>query len=307
MAGALLGTFAGDALGAPFEGAPPVPGRDAAGRMGPGGGTLTYTDDTQLAIALATHLCDDPWVDPDGLARTFLEHYEAGRGYGAGMHGLVELWRSGMPVAEAATAIFADGSFGNGAAMRVAPVGVLWAHDGDALAEVAARQARVTHVHPLGVDGAVAQARAVGLAATSGSFGPEQIEAVADAAHEDELRERLQRAVDLIDRWDRDPGIGLADVADRLGNHVVAHRSVPAALWAAAVAADVPDGVALALGLGGDADTIAAMTGAVLGAAGTRHAVPGEWLERFEDGTRGRRHVLELAGRLADVAAGLSP
>ena len=53
-----------------------------------------------------------------------------------------------------------------------------------------------------------------------------------------------------------------------LGADVAAHRSLPAALWCAAVSADVAEAVTTALGLGGDADTTASMAGAVGGAAG---------------------------------------
>lgn len=102
-AGGLLGTFAGDATGAPWEGSQPEAGRSARG--------------------------EHPEVDQDELARTFLEHHEPGRGYGGGMLRLLDVWRSGTPVRQATTAVFPEGSFGNGAAMGAAPVGVLWAHD----------------------------------------------------------------------------------------------------------------------------------------------------------------------------------
>lgn len=305
-AGALLGTFAGDAVGGPWEGSPSVDGRGAADRVGRSldRGELTYTDDTQLTFALAEHLCDEPTVDPQGLAEVFLGHHEPGRGYGGGMLRLLEVWRSGTPVAEAATAVFPEGSFGNGAAMRVAPVGVLWSHDPERLDEVARRQASTTHVHPLGQAAAALQARAVGVAAARGHFGREELAELAPAVTEPELRRSFDAAVDLAARWRDDRGPTLREVAVRAGNEVVGHRSVPAALWAAAVAEDLPSAVELAVGVGGDADTIAAMAGAVAGAAGTRDAVPDAWFERFEDGARGRSYGLELAARLAAVPVG---
>lgn len=305
--GALLGTFAGDALGAGWEGAPAVDGRDDSGRLETvlDRGTLSYTDDTQLALALAVHLCDHPQVAPDVLARTFLDHYQPSRGYGPGMHALIGRWRTGTPIDEAATSTFAEGSFGNGAAMRVAPVGVLWAHDPSRLEAAARRQARVTHVHPLGVDAAVVQARAVGLAAVRGRFGAGELVELSQAAASAEIGGALDSAVALTERWPDDPELSLAEVAARLGNAVVGHRSVPAALWAAAVAEDLTGGIRLTLGIGGDTDTISAMTAAVLGAAATRTAIPAEWVARLEDGPRGRTYALDLARRLAGTAARL--
>ena len=57
-----------------------------------------------------------------------------------------------------------QGSFGNGGAMRVAPVGI-WAHrDPALLTQLAQNQATITHTHPLGVGGAVLQAASVAVA-----------------------------------------------------------------------------------------------------------------------------------------------
>lgn len=305
-AGALLGTFAGDALGARWEGSLPADGRSVGDRIerSLARGQLVYTDDTQLALALAEHLCDDPGVDPAGLARVFLAHHEPWRGYGGGMIRLLDVWRSGTPVEDAATAVFPEGSFGNGAAMRVAPVGVLWSHDPERLDEVARRQAATTHAHRLGQAAAALQARAVGVAGSRGRFGPDEMTDLARVVTEPELRDPLEAAVDLARRWADAPGTTLGEVAARAGNEVVGHRSVPAALWAAAVGDRFEDVVGLALGLGGDADTLAAMAGAVAGAAGTQRAIPSAWVDRFEDGERGRTYATRLAGRLAAVDVG---
>lgn len=238
-------------------------------------------------------------MEPSALVATILEHFEPWRGYGGGMLGLVGEWRRGVPPEEAATAIFPEGSFGNGAAMRVAPVAALWWHEPDTLADVARRQAEVTHAHPLGVDGAVLQARAVGRAAATAAFGGADLRALADTASSATLRDGIERATALAAAWPGDPDLTLAEVAAQLGNDVTAPRSVPAALWAAAVADTAAEVVELALGVGGDADTIAAMAGAVAGAAVGGAGLPGDWIARLEDGPRGRRYAVELAERLA--------
>lgn len=132
--GALLGTFVGDALGMPFEGLPhtsvPAAVEMVAARRGRG----TYTDDTQMMIALAESLIARGRVDEQHLARAFQEGYDPDRGYDGGTRRVFELWATGTPIASAAAQIFdGQGSRGNGAAMRIAPVAVLFCEDRERL------------------------------------------------------------------------------------------------------------------------------------------------------------------------------
>lgn len=298
--GVLLGTFVGDALGARWEGAPAVELAEARRRLEQSldTATLTYTDDTQLTLALAEHLCTHPEVNASALAHTFREHFEPHRGYARGMFGIIDAWDRGVGAADAATTVFPDGSFGNGAAMRVAPVGMVW-HDDPARAEAAARaQAQLTHAHPIGTDAAAAQAAAVAVAVNAGDFGFADVAALADGAATPELRKALGTAAST-------PAAptGLPDIAQRIGTGVLADQSVPAALWVAAAATSLEEAVVLSLGLGGDVDTVAAMACAVLGAALTDAAIPPVWLDLLEEGPRGRTYAVALSRRLAEAAA----
>jgi poly(ADP-ribose) glycohydrolase ARH3 len=297
-AGVLLGTFTADALGARWEGAPPTTLSGGTERLALSlrAPVLTYTDDTQLTLALAEHLRTAPDVDPQGLADLILDHVEEHRGYGGGMRRLLDVWRAGTDVEQAATAIFPDGSFGNGSAMRVAPVGVVHAGDAVRRAEVAARQARITHAHPIGLDAAQVQAHAVALAATREGFDRETIEELASGCGTAEMAAGLAAAA----REPHPTGVtDFAEVARRLGHEVLAHRSVPAALWIAAVAESFRDGMGIVLALGGDADTIGAMAGAILGAAGGVDVIPKPWIARLESGARGRPYAERLARELS--------
>ena len=299
--GVLLGTFVADALGARWEGAGAVDRTGARRRLAASleAEELRYTDDTQLTMALAEHLCTEPDVEPVGLVATFLDHFEDWRGYARGMHGIVAAWRQGMAPDAAATSVFPEGSFGNGAAMRVAPVGALHAGDLERAAGAATRQALLTHAHPVGVDAAVVQARAVAAAAASASFGRAELAAAAEGCATADLRQRLQIAADQAGHWNRTGDV--RDVASAIGTDVRASHSVAAALWIAAVAEDFEDGLVLALAVGGDVDTIAAMACAVLGAAAGTSAIPVAWTQRLENGPRGRDYALGLARRLTDA------
>jgi poly(ADP-ribose) glycohydrolase ARH3 len=288
--GALLGTFVGDALGMPFEGAAAsqIPARVemVAARRGRG----TYTDDTQMMIALAESLIERGRVEPHHLARAFQDAYDPERGYGGGTRRVVELWAAGTPVGDAAGQIFdGQGSRGNGAAMRIAPVAVRFAADPARLRDEAARSAHVTHAHAVGVDAAVVQAVAIGAALCA----EDALEAASAAAQTEEMADGLRHVRELLAK-SREPDEAHA----RLGSSSDARESVCAAIYAALAHETVAPALQYAVRLGGDTDTVAAMTGAVAGARHGASSIPGSWLDALEEGDRGRSHVEHLAIRL---------
>lgn len=293
--GALLGTFVGDALGMPFEGAPPLAAPEPLDMRSARLGRGTYTDDTETMIGLLEVLVEQGECDEEALARRFLEGHDPARGYGRGTLAVFELWRRGVSVEGAAGQVFAGGSFGNGAAMRIAPVAAHHAEDSDALAREAARSARVTHAHPLGVEGAVAQAFAIAAAVRD----EEPLAAAIAVSALPTLRARLERA-----RTGLDEGWPPERVAAELGNVVAAHESVPAAVLAGTAAPSFEDACTFAVRIGGDADTIAAMAGAIAGARFGASAIPERWLAGLEDEGRGRSHVERLAAVLWEAEAG---
>jgi ADP-ribosylglycohydrolase len=288
--GALIGTFVGDALGMPFEGLPrravPRSVEMTEARLGRG----TYTDDTQMMIALAESLIAQGRIDGPCLARAFLDAYEVDRGYGGGTRRVFELWRSGVAVALAASQVFdGQGSRGNGAAMRIAPVAVLFRDDHERLCVEAAASARVTHAHPVGVDGAVVQAAAIGAALRG-----EDILTVARAtARTPELRRALEVVEELL------AASSAAGVAHgSLMSSADAAESVAAALYAALAHERFETALQFAVRLGGDTDTVAAMAGAVAGARDGYHSIPTRWLAALEDGERGHSYVRTLTTSL---------
>jgi ADP-ribosylglycohydrolase len=122
-----------------------------------------WTDDTAMAIAIVEVLRDHQGIEQNALALRFAEHYaaEPRRGYGAGMHRLLPQLRAPRAWTAATRQLFGgQGSFGNGAAMRVAPLGAYFADDLPTLVDQARRSAEVTHAHPEGVAGAIAVALA---------------------------------------------------------------------------------------------------------------------------------------------------
>jgi poly(ADP-ribose) glycohydrolase ARH3 len=92
----------------------------------------------------------------------------------------------------------------------------------------------------------------------------------------------------------RDP----SEVQARLGNSFDARESVCAAVYSALAHPTFEVAVRFAVTLGGDTDTVAAMTGAIAGARHGAQSIPRRWLDALEDGKRGRSHVEWLAARL---------
>ncbi len=296
FAGCLLGLAVGDALGAPYEG---LTGMDIFYRFGPpdavvanpSGDTLYYTDDTEMTIGVAETLAECGTVDEDRLVRAFAENYHPERGYGQGARKIIERMQRAKDWRALANTVFPGGSFGNGAAMRVAPVGLLFAGDADEVWKQAAASALPTHTHPVGIEGAQVLALAVSLMVRCATFERKPF-----------YRALLARAVTEEFRWHLGVAAKLrpGDPVSGLGSTLHAHRSVVTAIACfAGSPGNFEAAVGLAIGLGDDTDTLAAMTGALVGAFAGAGAIPPALLAKLDDGpAKGRTHIAELAAKL---------
>ena len=274
--GVLVGTAVGDALGAPVEGHLHVP-RDYLESLVDDPPNLTYTDDTVMTVGVAESLVACGRFEGAHMAQTFADRYdrEPWRGYGAGPPQVFARLARGIAWDEAARSLFGgEGSYGNGAAMRVAPVALYAYPSQHKAAEIAHHTALITHTHPEGIDGAVMQAVAVtALLRQTSTDDPSEITSVLlSHARTSVFRNKLM----FIDRHIGDRP--LDEIADVLGTGIAAHTSVPTALACfLAHPDDFADAVTAAISLGGDTDTIAAMTGALAGAYHGYSAIPEPW------------------------------
>jgi len=117
------------------------------------------------------------------------------------------------------------------------------------------------------------------------------------AARSEELRTGLEDVRALLDK-PRKP----AEVRARLGSSSDARESVSAAIYSALAQPTFQEAIRFAVRLGGDTDTVAAMSGAISGARHGANSIPRRWLDSLEEGDRGRSHVEQLAARLAPPA-----
>jgi poly(ADP-ribose) glycohydrolase ARH3 len=274
--GCLLGVATGDAIGAPFEGLGPY---DIYQGFGASRGiidrppldALYYTDDTQMTIAVVECLLDTGGLDEGDLMERFVRNFQPERGYGPGARRLLEAACAGDDWRSLRHTIYPGGSFGNGAAMRAAPVGLAFRYDPDRVWDEAARSALPTHTHPIGIEGAQLVALAVALASCMEAFDrPEFFYELSRRATTDEFQWQLSVAADL------GPDVSPA----QFGNDLRADRSVVTSI---ACFAAYP---------GSYRD---AVSGAHLGV----DALPPAPLATLEDGPKGRSYIRHLAERLA--------
>lgn len=295
--GCLIGLAVGDATGAPYEGTPSwfiyKNGPASSIVETPTSEIRYYTDDTQMALGVAETLIECGQINEDELCKAFGRNYEPKRGYGQGARQLIETFINGGDRKELARTIFPGGSLGNGAAMRVAPIGLMFCDNLDLVAQQAELSALPTHTHPIAIDSARLIALAVALVVRERCF--------VRAAF---LKELMSRAQTEEFQWQLSIASQLSadDSIIGFGNGLEAHRSVVTAIVCFANSPDqYTDVISRAIGQGNDTDTLAAMAGAISGARLGIAGIPAHLVESLENKQKGRDYIKELAHQLFDA------
>jgi ADP-ribosylglycohydrolase len=290
-ADSLTGLSVGDALGAQYF----VPANDPAALLADGtvpDGVWEWTDDTDMACTVAAELIEHREIDQDRIATGFAARFDPYRGYGAGAVVVLHQIRDGMPWEQAATSTFPTGSYGNGAAMRIPPLGAFFAGDLDRAAGRAIRASEVTHAHPEGIAGAVVVAVATAFVAQARLDGVRPAPAeVFDAIKPYLLPGGTAKGLAVA----RTPSLLAASIEEAVwtlgnGSRVSAQDTVPFALWVATTRlTDYPAAIKACIEAGGDVDTTAAIVGGIVAAytgIGQRDddtvGVPTDWLAHRE-------------------------
>jgi len=224
----LVGLSVGDAFGTMLDGYGSSLAKRAAKRLISMKRPWRWTDDTAMAISIVEVLERAHAIDVDALAAAFDARFqrEPDRGYGAGAYGLLTRVATGAPWREEAARLFGGkGSFGNGAAMRAAPIGAYFAPDLERVRAEALRSAAPTHAHPDGAAGAVA----VAIAAALASRRALRIADVAEWTPPSKTRDKLRRADELGLDFD------VVAAGEELGTgaNITSQDTVPFAVWVA--------------------------------------------------------------------------
>jgi ADP-ribosyl-[dinitrogen reductase] hydrolase len=269
--GSLLGLAVGDALGTTLEFSdrdtqPPLTDIVGGGpfRLRPG----EWTDDTSMALCLADSLIACGGLDQRDLMERFLRWWQEGynshngRCFDIGIttrNALDRFQDSGDPIAGSTD----PNTAGNGSVMRLAPVALRWVNEPAEAIAAARAQSVTTHGAPAAVEGCALLADILIAAIVNGdkplvlrrrSAAEPSIEAIADGSWRGKSRNDIKSSGYVVD-------------------------TLEAALWCVGRTDSFTDAVLLAANLGGDADTVAAVTGQIAGALWGHKAIPVHWLQ----------------------------
>jgi len=291
--GCLVGLAVGDALGMPAEGLSPEEVARRFGRIDdlvdgwlPAGST---TDDTAQALMLAESLVERGRFDPEDVMSRLLAWYRSDPpDMGIHTRRVLSLVAAGRPwpaAVEEAERQGAPYTAGNGSLMRCAPIALRYCRDINLLLEASHESSRLTHPHPL-ARYACAFFNVL-LSRLLQGYGKTEalsyaMEAMAHAPYE------------LLERMEDVPGLGEGAVPT--SGFVL--DTLQCAVWAWWHHEDFAQALVKVVNMGGDADTNAAVAGALMGAHLGLEVIPQRWRERVAQVPR----CLELAEKLYRLA-----
>ena len=281
--GALLGLVVADAVGTTLEFRPPNTFTPITDMVGGGPFNLQagqWTDDTSMALCLATSLVERQIFDPVDQMSRYVRWYRHGYLSSTGhcfdigntvRDALTQFEQSGKPFCGSTD----PHSAGNGSIMRLAPVPLFFARRPQQAIEMSGESSRTTHGAAAAVDGCY-------------YLGALLVGAISGAGKEELLQPRYSPVPGY---WDRHPLVPEIDAVasgsfKRLNppeikgsGYVV--KSLEAALWAFFHSSTFAEGTLLAANLGDDADTTAAVYGQLAGAFYGIQGIPQSWLNKL--------------------------
>lgn len=273
--GAIVGSAVGDALGAPFEFGPPAvfssrfPGSGCGGEMCGGGGWEPgeATDDTQMAVLVAESLIQRGGLDLSDIFARF-QCWAAAGPKDIGLQ-TEDVLTNGMPWDLAAAAHFEvnQRAAGNGSLMRASTSAVYFARAGQSITIDAARRiAALTHGDRAAWEGTAIFHELIRITLT----GADPLYALPDVLNLVHPDHRQRYATVLALDWHPDQATEFnGAVWPCLGS----------AVWALRSTTSFEDAIRAAIDVGGDTDTVAAVTGGLAGSYYGLDAIPPRWTE----------------------------
>ena len=309
ISGCILGTAVGDALGLACEGlsrrrqAKMFPVLDSH-KLLPFGKGMT-SDDTEHTCMLAQSLIVTGHGDLIALEQKFSANFAwrlrfwllglpAGIGF-ATLRSIIKLWL-GFPSHK--SGVF---SAGNGPAMRAALIGVCFGDEPARMRTLTRAATRITHTDPKAEYGAFAVATAAHIAATrADDIAPAEFLALLNQHIEDaEFSALMRKVVESLACGDN-AEIFANSIGCTTGVSGYMYHTLPCALhvWLTHQH-DYRAAVTTMIRLGGDADTTAAIVGAIAGARAGKQGIPAEWIGNLVEWPRSVAWMEQLSERLA--------
>ncbi len=249
-------------------------------------GSLRYTDDTEMASAVLEVLIRLKGIDEDVLAWQFRRrfHRDSERGYGKMTRRWLEQTLAGEEWRTVTARAFGGGSFGNGSAMRVAPVGAYFFDSPAKTMKMATASAVVTHAHPEGIAGAVAVALATSVAVSRRGQSPVETAAmIFDTVKTLVCEGRTALGIATAQKLPFDTPVRKAVEFLGNGSEISCMDTVPFCLWnACRCISDYREAIVSTIEAGGDCDTNAAIVGGIVAGYGGLAAIPADWVTARE-------------------------
>lgn len=277
VAGALVGSAVGDALGAPFEFGPPgqfsarfpSPARGSKTEMC-GGGSLDwepgeFTDDIQMALLVAASLVERDGLDEADVFDRF-SGWAAAEPPDIGNQTRAVLG-TGRPWDVAAAEHFARSGHaaGNGSLMRTTPAAISFSRAGtEATMDAARRISALTHGDPSAGEGCAIFHELMRVALDGG----DPLAAIPSALKLVAAEHRERWAAVLAPSW---------TPADATESNGAVWPTLGQAMWALRHGRDFAEVLRLVIDLGGDTDTVACVAGGLAGAVFGMGGIPSRW------------------------------
>jgi ADP-ribosyl-[dinitrogen reductase] hydrolase len=303
IVGTILGTAVGDAMGLPYEGLsrdrqkllyPEITGQKLIFNCGMMSDDTEHTCLVAQALILSTGNVTTFQRELAGRLQFWLLGLPAGIGF-ATLRSIVKLWLGFSPDR---SGVF---SAGNGSAMRSPLLGVCFGHQPERLRELVSVSTRITHSDPKAEYGAMAVAIAAYLASQNVEVAPDDfyqhLEQAVDAGSE-EFFSLMRDAIASAKA-----GESSCEFADTIGRpggvSGYVYHTVPVVLqtWLR-YQTDYKSAIVEIIRCGGDADTTAAILGAIIGARVGKNGIPWEWLGQMVDYPRSVKWLERLGDRL---------
>ena len=244
----------------------------------------SYTDDTQLALALLESLIENKGFCPEKYARKLVELYPYMRGPGKSVRLAIHSLKEGATWDNSGRQ---DG-FGNGAAIRIAPLGAYYRNNYPALKNKAVESAKITHTHPDVIASAVALAFSAAYAVNHEGFDPKDyLNEVSSFA--EEISPAFSACLNTLPELLTIP---TTEALERIGTKSAYNQSIPAAIYLFSKHHNDPASAVIhAINAGGDTDSVGAMTYALVSGCKGYKSIPEKWLS----GLRNRKDIEERA------------
>ena len=305
LRGLAVGAVVGDALGMPLEFQPARSVFELVTEMIPGNLPAgSFTDDTEMALALAESLQYANPLDGQDLAGRFVAWYQCHPpDVGINTSRVLRLITRGTPWEEAAETVYQANpdNASNGAVMRCWPLAIARFENQALLVAETRLQSEVTHKHPDAVNGAILVnliLRKLLLREESTPPGAALRQALAECMQQVNLSDEFQRALELAPMRQR----------HELQNSGWVLHTLESALWATLTTQSFEEALVQAVNLGADADTTGVVAGTIAGAMYGLSAIPERWKAKLHGEyplKSGKiwllQDFIDLADRLAEM------